>query len=130
MFEGREDEAKEENKGKKKKNKNVAKVKEFSKQTEIRVLKQKRCGKKMVTTMHGIDGFGINLKDFTKKLGKKFACGNAVVKEEGTEELIAQFLGDIFEDDLMMALKAEFPQMLKAKFNFIEGGNKKGRKKK
>ena len=73
VYEGREQEAIEENKGKKKKNKNIIKKKEFSEDTEVKVMKQKRSGKKMVTTIHGLEGYGLNLKDFSKKLGKKFA---------------------------------------------------------
>lgn len=73
VYEGREDEASEENKGKKKKNKANKKTKEFSSSDEIKVVKLKRGGNKIVTEINGLDGFGLNLKDFVKKMGKKFA---------------------------------------------------------
>jgi translation initiation factor 1 (eIF-1/SUI1) len=73
VYEGRESEASEENKGKKKKNKTSKKVKEFDSNVEIKVKKLKRGGNKIVTEINGLDGFGLNLKDFVKKMGKKFA---------------------------------------------------------
>lgn len=73
IYEGREEELVEESKGKKKKNKNLTTKKEITKDTEIKITKFKRGGKKMVTQISGLDSFGINLKDFSKKLGKKFA---------------------------------------------------------
>lgn len=130
VYEGREDEAHAENQGKKKKSKTLAKAKEITKDTEVKVLKQKRGGKKMVTTVHGLDGYGLNLKDIAKKLGKKFACGNSAIKDEESGEQIIQILGDIDEDELVEALKEECPDVSKATFSFAHGGNKKGRKKK
>ena len=105
LYEGREEEVNEESKGKKKKNKNIVTYKEFSKATEVHIVKLKRGGKKMVTEIRGVDGFNLNLKDFSKKLGKKFACGNAIITDEATEEKIVQLLGDIDEDDLIEAIQ-------------------------
>ena len=130
IYEGREEELVEESKGKKKKNKNLTTKKEITKDTEIKVTKFKRGGKKMVTQISGLDSFGINLKDFSKKLGKKFACGNAIVKDEVTDEQVVQLLGEIDEDDLMEIIEKDYPDLAVAKFKFESGGNKKGRKKK
>jgi density-regulated protein DRP1 len=129
VYEGREIEASEENKGKKKKNKANKKTKEFSSSDEIKVVKLKRGGNKIVTEINGLDGFGLNLKDFVKKMGKKFACGNSVVRNEETGENIAQLLGDVDEDALLDAIRTDFPDVAKAKILFASGGNKKGRKK-
>ena len=129
VYEGREIEASEENKGKKKKNKANKKVKEFDSNVEVKVKKLKRGGNKIVTEINGLDGFGLNLKDFVKKMGKKFAWGNSVVRNEETGENIAQLLGDIDEDALLDAIRTEFPDVAKAKIVFESGGNKKGRKK-
>lgn len=129
IYEGRKEEVDQEAK-KNKKNKNIKQPEKVTADTEVRVLKQKRGGKKMVTTVHGIGNSGINLKEFSKKLGKKFACGNAIVIDEESGEQIVQLLGDIDEGDLMKTIESDFPELMKAKFNFVEGGNKKGRKKK
>lgn len=37
--------------------------------------------KKCVTTVTGLDGFGVKLADAAKLFGKKFACGASVVKD-------------------------------------------------
>lgn len=42
VYEGKEEEVKEESKGKKKKNKNINVTKEFSKATEVHIVKLKR----------------------------------------------------------------------------------------
>lgn len=129
VYEGREEEVQAENKGKKKKNKNKPTFKEFSKSTEVKVVKLQRGGKKMVTQVNGLDGFGLNLKEFSKKLGKKFACGNSVVHDEVLGENVVQLLGDVDEEDFIMAIKNDFPDVAKAKIVFAAGGNQKGRKK-
>lgn len=126
----REDEVAEESKGKKKKIKTMKKTNEITKSTQFKVVKYKRGGKKMVTEIYGLDGYGLNLKDLAKKLGKKFACGNSMIKSEDTGESIVQFLGDIDEDAFMIAVSNDFPDLAVAKFKFESGGNKKGRKKK
>ena len=108
----------------------MKKSKEISKTTQVKVVKYKRGGKKMVTEVSGLDGYTLNLKDFSKKLGKKFACGNALIKSEDTGEQLVQFLGDIDEDAFMIAVENQFPEVAIAKFKFELGGNKKGRKKK
>lgn len=129
VYEGREEEIKAENKGKKKKNKNKPTFKEFSKSTEVKLVKLQRGGKKMVTQISGVDGFGLNLKEFSKKLGKKFACGNSVIHDEVLGENVVQLLGDVDEDDFISAIKHDFPDVAKAKIVFASGGTQKGRKK-
>ena len=47
--------------------------------------------KKCVTTIHGLDTFGVKLSEAAKMLGKKFACGASVVKTaSGTEQIDMQ----------------------------------------
>lgn len=47
--------------------------------------------RKCVTTVRGLDLFGIKLGDAAKKFGKKFACGASVVKDaSGKEEIDVQ----------------------------------------
>ena len=53
-----------------------------------RAVRNKR---KCVTTVKGLDLFGIKLADAAKKFGKKFACGSSVVKDaSGKEEIDVQ----------------------------------------
>jgi len=47
--------------------------------------------KKCVTTVTGLDGFGVKLGDAAKLFGKKFACGASVVKSAtGAEQIDMQ----------------------------------------
>ena len=47
--------------------------------------------RKCVTTVRGLDLFGVKLADAAKKFGKKFACGASVVKDAaGKEEIDVQ----------------------------------------
>ncbi|GAM25363.1 hypothetical protein SAMD00019534_085380 [Acytostelium subglobosum LB1] len=56
-----------------------------------------RTKRKHVTTICGLDAFGIKLSDATKLMAKKFSCGCSVIKTaSGTEEIDIQ--GDFQED--------------------------------
>lgn len=47
--------------------------------------------KKCVTTVTGLEGFGVKLSEAAKLFGKKFACGASVVKNAtGTEQIDMQ----------------------------------------
>eukprot|EP00878_Enallax_costatus_P001516 GHUV01001667.1.p1 GENE.GHUV01001667.1~~GHUV01001667.1.p1 ORF type:complete len:212 (+),score=42.79 GHUV01001667.1:114-749(+) len=47
--------------------------------------------KKMVTTVMGLEGFGVKLAEASKLFGKKFACGASVTKTAtGTEQIDMQ----------------------------------------
>ncbi len=43
--------------------------------SDIKIYKAKRGGKKVISTIVGLQSYGINLKDMSKIMGKKFACG-------------------------------------------------------
>lgn len=50
--------------------------------------------KKCVTTVTGLDGFGVKLGDAAKLFGKKFACGASVVKDAtGMQQIDMQVRG-------------------------------------
>jgi translation initiation factor 1 (eIF-1/SUI1) len=50
--------------------------------------------KKCVTTVTGLEGFGVKLSEAAKLFGKKFACGASVVKNAtGTEQIDMQVGG-------------------------------------
>jgi density-regulated protein DRP1 len=44
--------------------------------------------RKCVTTVIGLDQFGVKLADASKKFGKKFACGASVTKDASNKEQI------------------------------------------
>ncbi|GAX83379.1 hypothetical protein CEUSTIGMA_g10804.t1 [Chlamydomonas eustigma] len=48
----------------------------------------KRQGKKMTTSIAGLENFGIKLSDASKVFGKKFACGASVTKTASLTEQI------------------------------------------
>ena len=48
----------------------------------VLVTKCKRGKRKCVSNIRGLELFGISLKDAAKALGKRFACGASIVKEE------------------------------------------------
>jgi density-regulated protein DRP1 len=64
----------------------------------VLITKQTRTKKKSLTCVSGLDEFGVKLKDLAKLLGKKFACGAAVVEGAvpGSEEIAIQ--GDFQEE--------------------------------
>jgi density-regulated protein len=70
-----EDEESKEDGGKKKKKKSVKFVDPASK--KIRVILLKRGGKKINSSILGLELYGINLADCARLLSKKFACGAA-----------------------------------------------------
>ncbi|GAQ80707.1 Translation initiation factor SUI1 family protein [Klebsormidium nitens] len=75
------------------------KVKRKEKQ-EILVEKATRNKRKAITTVKGMELFGVKLGDASKKFGKKFASGSSVVKGPTEKEQIdvqGDFLYDICE---------------------------------
>jgi len=49
---------------------------------EVTIKKLTRGGRKCVTSVHGLELFGVKLDDAAKKFKKKFSCGVAVVKQD------------------------------------------------
>ena len=69
------------NKGKKKK----------SSKSEVVLERNTRNKKKCVTTISGLDQFGVKLSEASKLFGKKFASGASIVKNaEGKEQIDVQ----------------------------------------
>lgn len=52
--------------------------------------------KKCVTTVMGLDGFGVKLGDAAKLFGKKFACGASVTKSATGAEQIDMQVGRVW----------------------------------
>jgi len=63
----------------------------------IIIAKTQRNKRKYITTVSGLEAFGIKLSEASKLFSKKFSCGASVVKNPtGTEEIDVQ--GDVSED--------------------------------
>jgi|ERR1711974_176377 len=80
--------------------------KKAKKQTVGVVVKtQKRQGRKMTTTVTGLETFGIKLDEAAKKFKKKFACGSAVQKAPGQPDCV-EIQGDPDQDQFIAVLKS------------------------
>ena len=109
--------------GKKKKKKGPVEEKK-----EVHVTILKRGGKKHVTMISGLHTFEVNLKDASKALGKRFACGNSVVDEKDKGQSI-QLGGELNGEQFVECMKELFPQVDTNAIKFEEGGNKKKARK-
>ena len=72
------------------------KVKEKPKITIERATRNK---KKCITSVRGLDAFGVKLGEAAKAFGKKFACGSSIVKDDtrpDKEQIDVQ--GDVMEE--------------------------------
>mmetsp|Transcript_120090 Transcript_120090/g.233936 ORF Transcript_120090/g.233936 Transcript_120090/m.233936 type:complete len:266 (-) Transcript_120090:125-922(-) len=89
----------------------------------IFIRKLTRGGRKCVTNVHGLDGFGVNMEDVAKKFKKKFACGCAVVKDNAGCDLV-EIQGD-FEEEVVDALCDQFPAITPEKVSIMDSATKK-----
>ncbi|KAL3535610.1 hypothetical protein ACH5RR_004071 [Cinchona calisaya] len=97
------------------------KVKKKEKQ-EIIIEKVTRNKRKCITTVKGLELFGVKLSDASKKLGKKFATGASVVKGPTEKEQI-DVQGDIAYD-IVDFITETWPDVPEAAIFFIEEGKK------
>ncbi|XP_059657036.1 translation machinery-associated protein 22-like [Cornus florida] len=97
------------------------KVKKKDKQ-EVVIEKLVRNKRKCITTVKGLDLFGIKLSDASKKLGKKFASGASIVKGPTEKEQI-DVQGDIAYD-IVEFITETWPDVPETAIYFIEGGKK------
>ena len=64
---------------------------------QVQIFRTRRNKRKYITTIQGLETFDIGLKDASKFLGKKFACGSALSgTPEGGKEIVLQ--GDLAYD--------------------------------
>eukprot|EP00933_Yihiella_yeosuensis_P010182 TRINITY_DN1164_c0_g1_i1.p1 TRINITY_DN1164_c0_g1~~TRINITY_DN1164_c0_g1_i1.p1 ORF type:complete len:242 (-),score=93.25 TRINITY_DN1164_c0_g1_i1:234-959(-) len=99
-----------------------------SKSPEVTIKKLSRGGRKCVTSVAGLDGFGINLDGAAKTFKKKFACGCAAVKGDAGHPDTVDIQGD-FEHELIEVIRKEFKEIPLEKISVLEGGTKKKGKK-
>ncbi|CAD7965350.1 unnamed protein product [Amoebophrya sp. A25] len=79
----------------------------------------KRQGRKMITTVTGLDGFDVKLDAAAKLFKKKFACGSAAVKGGPGAPDSVEIQGDPGQDEIIALLKKEFPEVPSKKVEFI-----------
>lgn len=97
------------------------KVKKKDKQ-EVIIEKVVRNKRKCITTVKGLELFGVKLSDASKKLGKKFATGASVVKGPTEKEQI-DVQGDIAYD-IVEFITDTWPDVPESAIYFIEDGRK------
>ncbi|GFY98467.1 translation initiation factor SUI1 family protein [Actinidia rufa] len=89
---------------------------------EVIIEKVVRNKRKSITTVKGLELFGVKLSDASKKLGKKFATGASVVKGPTEKEQI-DVQGDI-SYDIVEFITETWPDVPEAAIFFIEDGKK------
>ncbi|KAM7274455.1 hypothetical protein ACFE04_016321 [Oxalis oulophora] len=89
---------------------------------EVIVEKVTRNKRKSITTIKGLELFGVKLSEASKKLGKKFATGASVVKGP-TEKDQIDVQGDIAYD-IVEFITETWPSVPETAIFFIEDGKK------
>ncbi|KAL8102580.1 translation machinery-associated protein 22 [Apium graveolens] len=89
---------------------------------EVIIEKVTRNRRKSITTVKGLELFGVKLSDASKKLGKKFATGASVVKGPTEKEQI-DVQGDI-SFDVVDFITETWPDVPETAIYFIEDGKK------
>merc|ERR1712039_127540 len=90
----------------------------------VTIKKLTRGGRKCVTSVSGLEGFGIKLDDVAKKFKKKFSCGCAVVKGDPGQPDCVDIQGD-FEEEVIDCIVAEFKSVPREKVTILDAGTKK-----
>ncbi|PSC72312.1 translation machinery-associated 22 [Micractinium conductrix] len=91
-------------------------------QPEVVLERNTRNKKKCITTISGLDAFGVKLNEASKLFGKKFASGASVVKNaEGKEHIDVQ--GDFLDQAVELILK-QFKEVKKGDIYHIESKKK------
>nr|GEV78761.1 translation machinery-associated protein 22-like [Tanacetum cinerariifolium] len=93
-----------------------------SEKQEVIIEKVTRNKRKSITTLKGLELFGVKLSDASKKLGKKFATGASVVKGP-TEKDQIDVQGDIAYD-IVDFITHTWPDVPETAIYFIEDGKK------
>jgi density-regulated protein DRP1 len=84
-----------------------------------------RGGRKCVTTVNGLDGFGVDMEGVAKKFKKKFACGCAVVKDNAGCDMV-EIQGDFVSGgEVVDALCDQFPEVTPEKVSIMDSATKK-----
>jgi density-regulated protein DRP1 len=89
----------------------------------VAIKKLTRGGRKCVTSVAGLETFGVKLEDAAKKFKKKFSCGASVVKGENGQPDTVDVQGD-FEEEIVDLIVEDF-KIPGEKVVYLEGGTKK-----
>jgi density-regulated protein DRP1 len=90
----------------------------------VSIKKLSRGGRKCVTSVCGLEGFGVKNDVAAKLFKKKFSCGASVVKGENGAADTVDIQGD-FEQEVVEIISKEFKEIPVDKIEFLEGGTKK-----
>jgi len=90
----------------------------------VTIRKLTRGGRKCVTCVAGLEGFGLKLDDVAKKFKKKFSCGCSVVKGDNGAPDTVDIQGD-FEEEVIDVICEEFKTVPRQKVAVLDGGTKK-----
>ena len=77
--------------------------------TKIHISNLKRGKKKFLTVIKNVEIFGLDMKEVSKLLSKKFACSSSVSKDDSNVDCI-MMTGE-FEDDLKDFLLEKFKNL-------------------
>ncbi|WAQ84871.1 hypothetical protein PtA15_5A444 [Puccinia triticina] len=91
----------------------ASRMKEKSKTNKVTVKTVERTKRKRITTIHGLDLFGVDLKKLAKLFASKFATGSSVTKNnQGEDEIVIQ--GDVSDEvlDLFDSTTGKFAEII------------------
>jgi len=89
----------------------------------VTIKKMSRGGRKCVTSIAGLETFGVSMDAAAKIFKKKFACGSSVVKDAHGGPDTVDIQGD-FEEEVIEILLAEY-KIPRSKVELVDGGTKK-----
>ncbi|CAO3655316.1 unnamed protein product [Mucor fragilis] len=91
--------------------------------SRVLIKRIERTKRKCVTTIYGLDIFGVDLKKAAKMFANRFACGSSVAKNnQGQDEIVVQ--GD-FSDELLKMILKNWPNVPEENIDKIEEKKKK-----
>ncbi|ORZ07661.1 translation initiation factor SUI1 [Absidia repens] len=98
-------------------------VRGIEQSSRVTIKRVERTKRKRITTIHGLDIFGVDLKKAAKLFANKFACGSSVAKNnQNQDEIVVQ--GD-FSDELIELIIANWPHVPEDNIDYIEEQKKK-----
>ncbi|KAI9031624.1 translation initiation factor SUI1 [Phycomyces nitens] len=91
--------------------------------SRVTIKRVERTKRKCVTTIYGLDVFGVDMKKAAKMFANKFACGSSVAKNnQGQDEIVVQ--GD-FSEELNDLILANWPHVPEDNIDIVEEKKKK-----
>ncbi|KAH9819413.1 translation initiation factor SUI1 [Melampsora americana] len=91
----------------------LKRLKEKSLASKVTIKTIERTKRKRITTVHGLEAFGVDLKKLSKLFASKFATGSSVTKNnQGEDEIVIQ--GDVSDEvlDLFEETNGKFADLI------------------